>query len=225
MDFYIARLLHETAKGAFGVRRCGVEEQRISRACHIHEDAFTNGSSRVAAPQSQRLDQQMRQSVQQYVRSAGKLRRRGMPSTSLFRPSVVSGHQRVKPRLHRIPLQPLPHRSGAELDHDALAAILYRREPLRLPGDVGPLNAGGVFSVYVRRHRLQPRKLGEGQHFPKPVHLNDRLDGIEPRRAASRRGSRHRQERRRQTVGRRQQDVHLRAFVDAPRRRLHQPAA
>ena len=67
-------------------------------------------------------------------------------------------------------------RLGAKLDEHAFAAVLHRREPLRLERDLRALDVGLVLAVDVRRHRLEAREPDERQHLAQAVELDDRLD-------------------------------------------------
>ncbi len=168
------RLLHQAAQRPLRVRAAGVDEEAVAAVLGV--DALAERAGRIAAVHGERLDQQVRQSVQQDVRAARK-RPRVLP---LQRPSGVAPLERVEAAPHRGPLPPSVDGVAAKPQEQPLAPVLHRREPARLQRDGGALDVRLVLAVDVRRHRLEPREPGQGQHLAQPVELDDRLDARAP---------------------------------------------
>ena len=199
----VPRLLHQAAERPLGVGAAGVEQDPEALGVGVRVDPLADRARRVAAAHRERLDQEVRERVQQHVRPARERRARscGPPPSARARSRGASSRC-----LTAGPLEPLLHGLGAKLDEDAFAAVLDRREPRRLERDLRALDVGLVLAVDVRRHGLEAGEADQRQDLAQPVELDDGLDpvaalasGARLRSAGGARGSSDRPARRRRS--------------------------
>ena len=180
----------------------GVEQEAEAPAVGIDVDALADRARRVAAAHRQRLEQQVRERVQEHVRPARERRGRACGSPPTLGALRAAARAAARPR----PREPRADRGGVEQQEDPFAAVLDRREPARLEREIGALDVALVLAVDVRRDRLEAREADQREHLAQAVELHDRGDrrrsatsDASASRAAGARGSRGRPGRRRRT--------------------------
>jgi len=86
MVFKVPRLLNKAAKGALRVGASRVKEYAESLGQQVCVDAFMYGAGGIAAAHRQRLNEEVRESVQQHVRTT----REWALAFSIFHPLLMS---------------------------------------------------------------------------------------------------------------------------------------
>src|SRR5689334_3984624 len=72
MVLNLARLLHQPAQGSLGIGASREQEDAEPLAQNVGVNALPDGACGVAAPHRERLNEQVRERMQQHVGSAGK---------------------------------------------------------------------------------------------------------------------------------------------------------
>src|SRR5436190_21354295 len=124
----MARLLDEATQRSLRVRAPRVQEQPVAVAERIRIDALPDRAGGVAAAHRERLDEQMRQRVEEDIRAAREVALRRPP----LEPMGMTAGQALEPGEDVIPLEPVLDSFRSQQEKDALAPILDGREPLRV---------------------------------------------------------------------------------------------
>src|SRR5687768_8027869 len=95
-------LLYKTAKRAVSVRTSCVEKDTEPFCLPIGIDALPDGARRIAAAHGQRLNQEVRERVQQHIGPP----RKWPLDLSVLCPPLVPDQEAVEPSLHARPGQP-----------------------------------------------------------------------------------------------------------------------
>ena len=121
----VPRLLHETAEGTLRVGAPCVKENAKLLGHGVRVDSFANRTGRITTGHGERLDQEMRKSVQQHI---GPARERTL-NIPVLRPVLVSPHKGIEALLHRPSRKPVHYSGSAKLEKYSLAAVLHRGKP------------------------------------------------------------------------------------------------
>ena len=124
MIFDVACLLHKTTKGPLSIGTSRVKENAEVFGLTIRVNPLSNRTGGVAAPHGERLDEEMRERVQQHIRST----REWALALSVFSPVLVSSRERIEALLHGRSRKPIHHCLRTKLDKQPLTAILDRGE-------------------------------------------------------------------------------------------------
>src|SRR5882724_13260188 len=152
----VARLLHKTTEGPVSIGAPCVEQNAKMLGLGIRVDPLSNRTSGVAAAHGERLDEEMRECVQQHIRST----REWALALPVLCPVLVSSRERIEALLHGCSRKPTHHCLRTKLDEQPLTTVLDCGEPRWFAGDLRSLDVGLVFAVDVRRHSLEAMPLG-----------------------------------------------------------------
>src|SRR5215831_2795409 len=112
MVLEMPRLLHKAAKGPLRIRASRIKEYAEPLGHHVRVDALTYGTGRIAAAHRKRLNEKVRESVQQHVRAT----RECALAFSILHPLLMSHRKGTETLLDGWSCQPSHYRCRAEPD-------------------------------------------------------------------------------------------------------------
>src|ERR1019366_4053135 len=112
----------------------------------------------------------MRERVQQHVRPTRE-RALALPVHS---PVLVSMRKRIEALLHGWSFKPLFHCLRPKLNEQPLTAVLDRRKPRWIKGDLRAFDIGLIFTIDIRCHCLEACEAHQGENLAQAVDLNYR---------------------------------------------------
>src|SRR5216683_2572210 len=116
----------------------------------------------------------MREGVQKHVRSA----RDWAQALTFLRPVEVSDRKGIEALLHGGSRKSTHHSCRAKLYEQPLAAVLDRRKPRRVQGNLCTLDVSLVLPLDIRRHGLEASEANQDENLAQAVELNYGLDAV-----------------------------------------------
>ena len=164
----VAGLSDEPAEGALGVGARGVEQHREAACLVVDVDPFANGARRVAAAHRDGADEEVREGVEQHVRTA----RERAVDLALRSPPHMTLDELVEAGSDLRAVEPVEHRVGVELHEQPFAVVLDSGEPLGLDRELGAGDVGVELAVDVGDLGLEAGEADQREHLAQAMELD-----------------------------------------------------